>query len=234
MSKMIAHWQQLPCPEITDMLTRLSPLFNSIVFDCEHGSFSPDSLYRCLLASKARYNFVRIPNTGYEQVLRVALDGGVDGVIYANAEPNDIRLSQSRHHGHWARRGVSLNRSNDWGRKPLLDDGPLTIAQIEKAQTAAVSVHEMSDEFDLFMVGYYDLSRSLRCSGDFDNPKLKNCVRDIINVVGKKRMAAHLPKVEPLGPQYDDYQFLAIGMDTTAIMHGIDGLSSHIESMPWA
>ena len=69
------------------------------------------------------------------------------------------------------------------------------------------------------MIGPYDLSASLGCPAQFDNPLFTKSVNKVKKYISSKKMAVHIPKdVKKEIKKYVDYGIIAVGMDTTALI----------------
>ena len=75
-------------------------------------------------------------------------------------------------------RGLGLVRQNKWGlAKDLISASPILIAQIETLK-AVNNIKEITG-FDYYMIGPYDLSASLGCPAQFDNPLFTKSVNKV-------------------------------------------------------
>ena len=215
-------WQQIPSPIITEIFCSSS--FDGVVLDLEHGHFNNETLYSCIqvgtLLNKAvlaRFSHLD------KQVMRMVLDAGISGVILSTVESTE----QAKEFYDYCiypcngKRGQGLVRENLWGMKPLELRKPIIIPQIETV-TGVENIERISDiNFDYYLVGPYDLSASLGAVGDFESLDFRRALEYLKNNVGDK-LGFHIPcDVKDKFKDYKDYNFLALGMDTTFIIENI-------------
>lgn len=239
-------WQQIPSPVITEIFCSSS--FDGVVLDLEHGHFNNETLYSCIQVGTLSNKkvFARFSHLD-RQCIRMCLDAGISGVILSTVETFEqakefydyciypfknqvekfdqdnrgvIRKSLVTETG--GKRGQGLVRENLWGMKPLELSRPIIIPQIETVKGVENIDHISSINFDYYLVGPYDLSASLGSVGDFDNPDFKSALDKLKLIIGKK-LGFHIPSdIKNKIKDYQDYQFLALGMDTTFIIEKIE------------
>ena len=236
-------WQQIPSPVITEIFC--SSPFDGVVLDLEHGHFNNETLYSCIQVGTLLNKTVlaRISHLD-KQVIRMCLDANISGIILSTVETFDQakefydyciypfrtrRDSFSSDQRGVIRnfpfvetggvRGQGLVRENLWGQKDLKLRKPLIIPQIE-TKTGVDNIHEISKiDFDYYLVGPYDLSASLGKVGDFDSEEFQSCILKLKNHIPNK-LGFHIPSnVESKIKDYQDYPFLALGMDTTFLIN---------------
>ena len=114
---------------------------------------------------------------------------------------------------------MGLVRQNGWGQKGLKVSNPIMIAQIETKKGVSNINQIASYDFDYYLVGPYDLTSSLGCEGDFQNPGYLKALSDITKAVGKHKMGVHIPSnVKNELDKYNGYGLKALGMDTTLLI----------------
>ena len=242
-------WQQIPSPIITDIFCNSN--LDGVVFDLEHGCFNNETLYSCIQICdlKGKKSLIRTSHLD-RQVIRMALDANCSGVILSTVENKDqaqefydyctypykkkeesfkadnkgvVRKNYLTKTG--GLRGQGLVRENNWGESPLKFRRPLLIPQIETVK-GVENIEEISQiDFDYYMVGPYDLSASIGSVGDFESEGFKNAIEVLKKSIGSK-LGFHIPSNlnEEYG-KYKDYEFLALGMDSTLLVEGIDDIS---------
>lgn len=213
-------WQQIPSPLITEIFCSSS--FDGVVLDLEHGHFNNESLYSCIqVGTLLKKNIlVRVSHLD-KQTIRLCLDANASGIILSTVE-NSAQAKEFHNYCTYpkngGKRGQGLVRENLWGAKPLNFRDPLIIPQIETSK-GVDNIKEISElDFDYYLVGPYDLSASLGKAGDFKSNEFKKCINILNNAVGDK-LGFHLPSnIKDQIKDYNHYNFLALGMDTTFLL----------------
>lgn len=238
-------WQQIPSTVITEILCSSS--LDGVILDLEHGHFNNETLYSCiqvgtLLNKKVFARFSHLDR----QVMRMCLDANISGVILSTVEDFDqaqefydyciypfknkvenfsqdqmgvVRKSHITQTG--GKRGQGLVRENLWGKKKLNLRKPIIIPQIETEKGVNNIKSISSIAFDHFLIGPYDLSASLGEVGNFEGSRFKECIDKLKDAVGDK-IGFHIPtNVKNEIEKYKNYNFLALGMDTTFIQEKI-------------
>lgn len=213
-------WQQIPSTIVSEILC-LNEL-DGVVLDTEHASFNKETLYACIqiITLKNKQCFVRLTDVDKTQI-RYCLDAGATGLIFSTFETKKQieDINKYAFYPNKGARGLGLVRENNWGQKPLIDATPKIILQIETIKGVYLLEDISSDNFDYIMIGPYDLSASIGCPGDFQNPNFIKAIENIKNKVPKSKLGIHLPKdVESQIKAYKDFGFIALGMDTIAIL----------------
>lgn len=223
-------WQQIPSPVITEIFCSSS--FDGVVLDLEHGHFNNETLYSCIQVGSLleKTVLVRVSHLD-KQVIRMCLDAGISGIILSSVETleeakkfRDYCLYPSKENG--GKRGQGLVRENLWGKKPLTQRKPLLIPQIETVH-GVCNIKSISKlDFDYYLVGPYDLTASISFAGDFGSKDFKNAIDQLKKVVGYK-LGFHIPsRIKEHYGNYKDYEFLALGMDTTFLIETLDNTYS--------
>ena len=235
-------WQQIPSPVITEIFCSSS--FDGVVLDLEHGHFNNETLYSCIQVGSLLNKIVlaRVSHLD-KQVVRMCLDAGISGIILSTVET----LEQAKEFYDYCvypyktkkdsfkaddqgvvrkkilvetggKRGQGLARENMWGAYPLKFRKPLIIPQIETV-LGVDNIKDISQlGFDYYLVGPYDLSASLGDVGNFNTAAFKDCLQKLQDFTGKK-LGFHIPSnIKDEIFKYQDYNFLALGMDTTFLV----------------
>jgi 2-keto-3-deoxy-L-rhamnonate aldolase RhmA len=242
-------WQQIASPTITEIFCNSN--FDGIVFDLEHGCFNNETLYSCIQICdlSEKQSLIRTSHLD-RQAIRMALDANCSGVILSTVEneeeaqefydyciyPYKKREERFRADGKGVirrnfltktggRRGQGLVRENKWGATPLKFRKPLLIPQIETLK-GVENIEKISQiDFDYYMVGPYDLSASVGEVGDFKSESFKNSIESLKKAVGSK-LGFHLPsKIKEQYENYKEYEFLALAMDSTLLVEGLNNIS---------
>ncbi len=221
-------WQQIPSTVISDILCQNK--LDGVVIDTEHACYSNETLYSCIqvVTSNNKKCFVRLGKDD-KNMIKYCLDAGADGLIFSTVETaeeaKNIR-EMCRYPKQGGFRGLGLVRQNKWGlAKDLISDSPILIAQIETLE----AVNNIKDivGFDYYMIGPYDLSASLGCAAQFDNPLFIKSVNKVKKHVSSKKMAVHIPNdVKKEIKKYAGYGIIAVGMDTTVLVEAYEELQN--------
>lgn len=213
-------WQQIPSPVISEILCNTG--LDGVVLDTEHASFNDETLYSCIqvVTLSGKSCFVRLIEPTKKSI-RLCLDAGATGLIFSTIENvkqcQDV-MNHSRFPDAGGRRGLGLVRQNLWGKKRLVSDSPLLIAQIETVK-GVNNIDDISKYgFDYYMIGPYDLSASLGSPGDFDCEKFKLTIKRVQEKIPLNKMAVHIPTdVKKELKKYNNYGIIAMGMDTISL-----------------
>jgi len=222
--------QTIPSPLISELLTY--SCLDGIVLDTEHGYFNNETLYSCIqvITLQRKKCFVRFTNLN-KQLVRMCLDAGIDGVIFSTIEdPIEAKniIDYCKYPSQGGKRGCGLVRENNWGNKQLDIHEPIVIGQIE-TQNAIDNIKEIIDcNFDLFLIGPYDISSSLKIPGQFDNSIYLNCINKIYSNIPLSKLGLFLPTKKDI----NNYKKLNIsrpnlliwGMDSDFILESIKNI----------
>ncbi len=220
---MILTWQQIPSPIISEILASTS--CDGVVLDTEHGAFNNSDIVSCIQAVtlSGKKCLVRLTEAT-TSATRICLDAGASGLIFSTVETHGqadgimsvCHFPSQKKRG---RRGMGLVRQNGWGQKGLKVENPIMIAQIETKKGVSNINQIASHQFDYYLVGPYDLTSSLGCEGDFQNPEYLSALSTITKAVGKHKMGVHIPSnVKSEIDKYNGYGLKALGMDTTLLI----------------
>ena len=223
-------WQQIPSPIITDILCQNK--LAGLVIDTEHAAFNAETLFSCIQVATLNNKvcLVRLTEVNKTQI-RQCLDAGVNGLIFSTVETaeqaNKIH-NFSKFPSHGGSRGLGLVRENLWGKKNLISEPPILIAQIET--TAGVkNIKSISETgFDYYMIGPYDLTASLGFPGDFSRDEYISTVQQVKKTIPLEKMAVHIPSnVNFELKKYEKYGIVAMGMDTTFLIEKYQEIENH-------
>jgi 4-hydroxy-2-oxoheptanedioate aldolase len=173
----------IPSPQVVEMLARLG--FDWVLLDCEHGTFSPESLeIMTMAADGAGITAVGRPRDASAGAIQEVLERGVLGVqvphVNSAAEARAV-VDAVKYHP-LGRRGLAARtRPAGYGIGVSLDDyarranaETLICVQLEGVE-ALDRVEEITavDGIDVFFVGPADLSQALGHPGQTDHPDVR-------------------------------------------------------------
>ena len=172
----IGTWQQIPNTSISEILGHAG--YDWIAIDLEHGSISlselPD-LFRAIELGTT-LALARIAQA-HPKDCKQALDAGAGGVIVRMVETAS-QLLAVRDACRWppaGTRGVGFSRANLFGKhfETYREEAqaPLLVAMIEHSRAVDGLEEILAVEgLDAILIGPYDLSASMGCTGQFDDP----------------------------------------------------------------
>jgi len=231
-------WQQIPNHIVTDIMTQ-TDVFDGVVLDTEHAGFNIETIVALIALSIAKKKecFVRLTEPN-EAFVRQCLDAGATGIICANVDRTKaIKLREMCYYPPRGKRGLGLTRSNMWGTHGYLknDRNLKIIAQIESEYTVRDIIGiTLCYDFDYYMIGPYDLSMDLGCPGNFKNSKYIDCINLFKKSIPKEKRGYHVVHVNSEYSAYlekikDEYEFVAYGLDTLAIIEYIKYIEKQVE-----
>lgn len=223
--------QTIPSPLISELLTFSN--LDGVVLDTEHGHFNNETLYSCIqiITLHGKKCFIRFTDLN-KQLVRMCLDAGVDGVIFStieNAKDAKDIINYCKYPSQGGNRGCGLVRENKWGKQQLDRHKPVIIGQIE-TKAAIDNLQEITQcEFDIFLIGPYDISSSLKIPGKFGDPTYLNYINKIYNTVSLDKLGLFLPTKKDI----DTYKelnkerpnLLIWGMDTDFILESLKNIN---------
>lgn len=226
--------QTIPSTIVTEII--LNSSFDGVVLDTEHGVFNNETLYSCiqLASAKNKKCFIRFTDLN-KQLVRMCLDAGVDGVIFSTVETQEYGrdiINFCRYPLYNGRRGCGLVRENRWGDCKLAINNPIIIAQIE-TKLSVDNIHDITEcEFDMYIIGPYDLSNSLGCVEDWNSSLYKEYISKIYEKIPSKKIGSFLPSIEIIKnfkqTNSNHPSLLIFGLDTLFIKMGIETIKGII------
>lgn len=224
-------WQQIPNTIISELYCNSN--FSGIVLDTEHSAWNNESLFQHIqyITTANKLCFVRL--TRIDNFLRLCLDSGIDGLIFSTIETKKQVNRIKSLCNYKINRGLGLVRENKWGNKKFdLNKKPILIAQIE-TYTGIKNLNDLYNNiFNFYMIGPYDLSRSLNEPGNFENKEYKKCIKKYEEIIPELNRGIHLVKKETIQKNWDKYKsygFIALSMDTILLSEGIKNLKRIIK-----
>jgi 2-dehydro-3-deoxyglucarate aldolase len=227
--------QTIPSPLVSELLTYSK--LDGVVLDTEHGHFNNETLYSCIqiITLRRKKCFVRFTSLN-EQLVRMCLDAGVDGVIFSTVESYSKAqeiLSYCKYPSQGGKRGCGLVRENRWGEGGLDEHCPIIIGQIE-TKTAIDNIEDlMRCDFDLFLIGPYDISSSLGLPGKFGNPTYLEYIEKVYKSIPLKKLGLFLPTKQDIENYtnqkgVDRPNLLIWGMDTDFILQSLKNINTQL------
>ena len=223
--------QTIPSPLISELLTYSN--LDGVVLDTEHGHFNNETLYSCIqvITLRRKKCFVRFTDLN-KQLVRMCLDAGIDGVIFSTIEDYNTAvdiIECCKYPSQGGKRGCGLVRENQWGDKRLDEHKPIIIGQIE-TQTAIDNIEELIKcDFDLFLIGPYDISSSLKTPGKFGDQIYLHYIDKIYNFISLDKLGLFLPTKKDIN-NYKNLNnkrpnLLILGMDTDFILESLNNIN---------
>ena len=191
-------WVQTPSPEVVETLGWSG--WDFVILDLEHGPYGVETLRYLIRAAEASETapLVRVPASSPHDVGK-ALDLGAAGIVTpgvtsAEAGASAVRLTRFPPLGS---RGASPStRQLHYSAIPfptLTAEGaaqPLIVLQVE----ARLATTDLSGILDIeglgvIFIGPYDLSTSLGLPGQFDHPRVREAISEIVNRAAERNVA---------------------------------------------
>jgi len=222
--------QTIPSPLVSELLA--DSRFDGVIIDTEHGYFNHETLYSCIqvITLNRKKCFVRFTDLN-KQLVRMCLDAGIDGAIFSTVEDSETGksiLEYCKYPTHGGKRGCGLVRENKWGKKPLGESQPMLVAQIETKKAIDNIDDILQCDFDLFLIGPYDISSSLGVPAQWDNEVYLNYVDRIYDKVALDKLGLFFPTDKDLELfrtlKKSRPTLLVLGIDTDFILKGLDNI----------
>lgn len=187
--------QSIPSPLISEIL--VNSQLDGVVLDTEHGYFNNETLFGCIqvVTLMKKKCFVRFTDLN-KQLIRMCLDAGIDGVIFSTIETYEQGIEAVRYCTypiHGGVRGSALVRENNYGELEIGKKRPILIGQMETKKAVDNLSKLLECGFDYFVIGPYDLSASLGCTAQWDNPLYIQYHNTINTTIPLDRLGAFLP-----------------------------------------
>ena len=199
-------WVQTPSPQVVEMLGWAG--WDFVIVDLEHGPYGAETIGHMIRAAEASdaAPIVRVPLSAPHDVGK-ALDLGAAGIVTpgvtsADAGAAAVRLTRFPPHGS---RGASPStRQLHYSAIPfptLTADGaqqPLIVLQVE-ARLATTDLGGILgiEGLGVVFIGPYDLSTSLGLPGQFDHPKVREAIKEIVDRASERNVAVGIWVPDP-------------------------------------
>ena len=191
-------WVQTPSPEVVEILGWSG--WDFVILDMEHGPYGPEALPHLIRAAEAAgaTPFVRVPLTAPQEVGK-ALDLGAVGIVtpgVTSAAAGSLAVSLTRFPPDGSRGSSPSTRQLHYSGLPFASligpdaPKPLVVLQVEArlATSDLGSILEIAG-LDVIFIGPYDLSTSLGLPGQFDHPKVRQAISEIVTRAGERGIA---------------------------------------------
>jgi 4-hydroxy-2-oxoheptanedioate aldolase len=191
-------WVQTPSPEVVEILGWSG--WDFVILDMEHGPYGPETVLHLIRAAEAGGTtaFVRVPLSAPGQVGKV-LDLGAAGIVspgVTSAEAAAGAVSLTRFPPRGSRGSSPSTRQLHYSAIPFAsltaDDSPqpLIVLQVEaRLATSDLGSILAIEGLDVVFIGPYDLSTSLGLPGQFDHPKVREAISEIVDRAGERGVA---------------------------------------------
>ncbi|MBC3457002.1 MULTISPECIES: 4-hydroxy-2-oxoheptanedioate aldolase [Pseudomonas] len=219
--------------------------FDWLLIDGEH---APNDLRGMLsqLQAVAPYSSQAVirPVIGDTALIKQVLDLGAQTLLVPMVESAEQarQLVKAVHYPPSGIRGVgsALARASRWNSIPgyldLADEQMCLLVQIENKEGLANLDEILSVEgVDGVFIGPADLSAALGHRGNPGHPEVQAIIEDAIVRIGKAGKAAGILSAdEKLARRYIELgaAFVAVGVDTTVLMRGLQTLASKFKELP--
>ncbi len=189
----IGSWLTFSDPSVAEIMATAG--FDWLAIDMEHSGLSLNQLQE-LIRTIDLCNvpaLVRVTENSHDLIKRV-MDMGATGVIVPNVNSKDdaLRAVKAVKYPPLGDRGVGLGRAQQYSYdidsyREWNEKSSIVLVQIEHIDAVNCLEEIMSvDEVDGFLLGLYDLSGSLNCIGEFDNPKVKSALEKVVSISKEK------------------------------------------------
>jgi len=239
----IGSWLSIANPIVCEMMCQAG--FDWLVIDMEHTTItSADMLQMVQIISLSNVTPIVRVGSNDELLIKKALDCGANGVIVpmVNTKQDAQDAVNAVYYPPLGKRGVGLFRAQSYGNgfADYLDtykNKTSVVVQIEHF----LGVENIDDILDVegvdgFIVGPYDLSASLGVPGDFDHPKVVECLR----ILESKMLSRGFPggvhivhsDIDQLQSKIESgYKFIAYGDDMVFLAEKLNGITEQLASL---
>ena len=226
----VGSWMQIPHASVAEIMGQAG--YDWVAVDMEHGTIGvhqlPD-LFRALELGDT-LPLARLAH-GHPKDCKQVLDAGAGGVIVPMVE-TAAQLLAVRDACCWppvGTRGVGFSRANLFGKH--FDayrheaQAPLLVAMIEHIRAVESLADILAVEgLDAILIGPYDLSASMGCTAQFDQPSFIAVMERIRTLCrhANKACGVHvvMPDVVALQQRIKEgYRFLAYSIDAVLLNH---------------
>ena len=191
-------WVQTPSPEVVEILGWSG--WDFVILDLEHGPYGSETLPHLIRAAEASQTapFVRVPLSAPQDVGK-ALDLGAAGIVtpgVTSADAGGAAVKLTRFPPHGSRGSSPSTRQLHYSGVPFSSltaaeaKQPLIVLQVEArlATSDLASILGIAG-LDVLFIGPYDLSTSLGLPGQFDHPRVREAIKEIVERAGERGVA---------------------------------------------
>ena len=237
-------WVQTPSPEMVEIIGWSG--WDFVILDLEHGAYGSEKLPHLIRAAEAAQAapLVRVPlNAGHD--VGKALDLGAVGIVAPGvtsgaAAEAVVRLTRFPPKGS---RGASPStRQLHYSGVPfasLTAEGalqPLVVVQVE-AQLATSDLGSILDiaGLSVIFIGPYDLSTSLGLAGQFEHPKVRGAISEIVSQAAGRNMAVGIWAPDAASARFwveQGVRFITVSNNELMLFNVSTALRRAVESRP--
>lgn len=222
----VGSWVTLGHTAVAELMAKLG--FDWLVVDMEHSAITlPDAQQLIQVIELCGVvPLVRVGENNPVLIKRV-MDAGAHGVIVpmVNTKEDAIKAVSAVKYPPMGTRGVGLARAQGYGLdferyRDWVNKESIVIVQVEHVKSIENLESILTTPgVDGSIIGPYDLSGSLGVPGNFEDPKMRECLASYEKISKKTRKPAGFHVVEPdiqktLDFRQKGYTFLAVGLDT--------------------
>lgn len=243
----LGSWITIGHPVVAEVMAHSG--FEWLTVDMEHSAITLDvaqSLIKTIELNDC-IPLVRVGENNPYLIKRV-MDAGSHGVIVpmVNSRKDAEKAVNAVKYPPRGSRGVGLARAQKYGfdfegYKNWLEEDSVVIVQIEHID-AVKNLKEIltTDGVDGFIVGPYDISGSLGIPGDFEDPRFKKEIEQIMKVAKETKKTAGFHVIPPDTKEVEriinlGYRFIAISLDTlflgTLCRNNINTISKRFQNI---
>lgn len=227
-SPLIGTVISLPCPDIADILSRLS--FEWLFFDLEHGNLNFQIVQQMVQATGGRCaSVVRVPSQD-EAAIKKTLDIGIDGIMIpqVNTATEARRIVQLCKYPPEGTRGVGLARAQGYGTTLLeylqtANRNVCVIIQIEHIDAVhAIDDILAVDEIDAVFIGPFDLSGSLGKLGEINHPEVTAAIQQVVVACTQRGVTSGIFSSTPqqaIAWYREGVRLFAVGVDAALLIN---------------
>jgi 2-dehydro-3-deoxyglucarate aldolase len=228
----IGGWLQISNSSLTEIMGEYS--YDWLALDMEHGSYSIGDLPNIFrsIELKNKIPLVRLPNKRIEIISQI-LDAGSAGFIIPNIRTHQElnKIIKSSYLPPLGNRGVGFSRANMFGKNFInfrkSKTRPFIVAMVENLE-AIKNLKKIvkTKGLDAILIGPYDLSASMKITGNFNHIKFLNAIKNIKIICKKAKIPFGIHVIEPnfkILKHYinEGFKFLPFSMDTVLINKAI-------------
>jgi len=191
-------WVQTPSPEVVEIMGWSG--WDFVILDLEHGPYGAETLPHLIRAAEAggAAPLVRVPQSAPHDVGK-ALDLGAAGIVtpgVTSAEAGEAVVRLTRFPPHGSRGASPSTRQLHYSAIPFptltAKDAPqpLLVHQIE----ARLATNDLGsilgvEGLNVIFIGPYDLSTTLGLPGQFEHPKVREAITEIVDRAAERNVA---------------------------------------------
>ena len=236
----LGTWIQIPCVFTTEMIARSG--YDWLAIDLEHGVIGLEMAFQLIqvIDNSGSVPLVRL-HTNDDSTIRRVMDAGAGGVIVpmVNTVEDAARVVDAVKYPPAGKRSFGFGRAHNFGLTFSeyirdVNDSSIVVVQIEHID-AMKNLEKILKVpgIDAMIIGPYDLSGSLGIPGQFDEPKFKKILEEIISTVKKSHVALGMHVVHPSEKDLnkriqEGFTFIGYGMDTIFLQEGSQSAVSHL------